>query len=212
MPWLVSLGVHLVLVLTVGILLSAPCASRWHRRWTSRSWVPPGAGRGAPAAALAPSARAVVPRPPRPETLPARACLAAGPDPAPPGESCPSPRSLPMPSARDVLADAAAAAQRRHGCRPSLPRRRRALPSGPDVAWEGLARKLIRRHVPGVPDVPQRHGPGGRDRGEDLGGAVRDRDAAWKSPVVPAILKSMPAWRRRFATTSFPEWRAEPRR
>jgi outer membrane biosynthesis protein TonB len=156
MPWLVSLGVHVVLVLTVGILLASPLREPLAPQVDITLVGAPGPGRGAPAGGGGPSARAVVPRPERPETpqpepppRPVRRSTPVEPAPAPP-------RSLPMPSARDVLPDAAAASQAAQpvsGDAAASSADAPGSPFGTDVAWEGLARKLIRRRVPEFPTI-----------------------------------------------------------
>jgi outer membrane biosynthesis protein TonB len=57
-----------------------------------------------------------------------------------------------MPSARDVLADTAAAEQPVPGAAASSVEAA-GSPFGTDVAWEGLPRKLIRRRVPEFPTI-----------------------------------------------------------
>jgi TonB family protein len=146
LPWLLSIGSHLVVLVAVGLIL-APQAGVVPVRSVDISLVgAPGSGRGAPRAggssplAVATSTRAAVravsTSPPPPDTV-----ALQGSRTMPPAES------LPAPTASEVLADVASVTPEASGS-----------PTGTLVGWEGIQRKLIRKRNPEFPTVLSANG------------------------------------------------------
>jgi hypothetical protein len=139
MPWLVSLGAHLVLLAAVGILLSTSVRAPLAPHVDITLVGAPGTGHGAIRTGTAPRAGTFVPRTPRAEIV----------------SSAPlPPESLPMPSARDVLADASSAsASDPASATASATAEAAGSPSGTQLGWEGMPRRLIRKRTPEFPAV-----------------------------------------------------------
>jgi outer membrane biosynthesis protein TonB len=129
LPWLVSLGAHLILLSAIGILLSAPVRAPLAPHVDITLVGAPGTGHGAIRTGTASSVGAFVPRKQSSETV------ASAPVP---------PESLPVPSAQDVLADVASA---------SATAEATGAPSGTQLGWEGMPRRLIRKRTPEFPTV-----------------------------------------------------------
>jgi outer membrane biosynthesis protein TonB len=149
LPWLISIGAHLVVLATVGLLL-APTASIALPPQVEISLVgAPGPGRGALRSGGA--AATAVPASQRSGSSPvaaggeARSTSPSAPldsFPSAGTQSAPPSDSLPAPAAEDVLADVA-----------SLRPETGGSPSGTTLGWEGMARKLIRKRSPEFPTV-----------------------------------------------------------
>ena len=129
MPWLVSLGAHLILLSAIGILLSAPVKAPLASHLDITLVGAPGTGHGAIRTGTASSVGAFVSRKQSRETV----------------ASAPvRPESVPVPSAQDVLADVASA---------SATAEATGEQSGTQLGWEGMPRRLIRKHNPEFPTV-----------------------------------------------------------
>ena len=157
MPWLVSLGAHLVLLLVVGILLIAPVREPLALRVDVTLVGAPGAGRGVLRAGGSSTTGRFVPRPPRGDVLPPAVSSRTTPA-IPATAAAPTARpvvpvsSLPTPAAKDVLADTASvsASSSSPG---SSSAEASGSPLGTQLGWEGLPRKLIRKRTPEFPTV-----------------------------------------------------------
>ena len=147
---MVSLGAHLALLLVVAVLLAAPVRAPLTLHVDITLVGAPGTGRGAPRAGGSSTTGTFVPRPPRGEIVTS---------PAPPPGTLPFPSSRPViraespptPSAGDVLADMASASAASAEATASA--EAEGSPSGTQVGWEGMPRKLIRKRTPEFPTV-----------------------------------------------------------
>jgi TonB family protein len=158
MPWIVSLAAHLVLLLIVAILLAVPRREPLAPQVVITLVGAPGVGRGALTAGSPQTSGGFFPRPPRgeivPSDAPARGRTAPAGDaanaPATPVSAVDTPR---VPPAADVLQDTAAGAEQAAGSSAAGTAEAAGSPSGTQLDWEGLPRKLIRRRTPEFPAV-----------------------------------------------------------
>jgi outer membrane biosynthesis protein TonB len=155
LPWIVSLGVHLVLLAAVAVLLAAPVRTPLASHVDITFVGAPGTGRGAMRAGGSSTTGTFVPRPPRGEIVPSSPPQhEPGPFPAP--RPVIRDESLPMPPAGDVLADMAAvsaSASASPAAEGPAAAEAAGSPSGTQMGWEGTPRKLIRKRIPEFPTV-----------------------------------------------------------